>query len=226
MAIAFVNGSRGGSTASANSIATAAQSLTAGNWTAMAFYIDTVGITPTGVPTDTAGNTYVQKGGTQVLSGGGNVCVYHAFNCLGNASNIVTLPLSGSSPYRAFTRWQFSGVPATDPYVDTKFSTAASGTALSTASISHGSAEVVIVAFGVAFSATGMPSGGAGYTFNGFAITGDAIPYFGDEYHIVSADEAPTMTSSSSVAWALFGLSAGTPATVSRNSRMSLVGVR
>ncbi len=222
MAIAFVNGSRGGNTASASSIATTAQSLTAGNLTVIAYYMDSPTVTPSGVPTDTAGNTYIQVGATQTQTpSGGNYAMFYAFNCLGNASNIVTVNLSASIGYRAWDRWQFSGVPTTNPYIINQFGTAASGTAMSTAAVSHGSGSAVITCFGGQFSTSGVTAGGSGYTFTAFAITGDVTTYFGDQYKVVSADDTPTMTGSQSLSWALFAASFGTPPTI---RRLSLLG--
>jgi hypothetical protein len=230
VAIAFVNGSRGGNTSSSSSIATTATSLTAGNFTAVAFVIDDGTITPSGVPTDTAGNTYVQVGTTQTGSGGGpNICMFRAYNCLGNASNTVTLSLSGSSTYRAWARWQLSGVPTSDPYISPfQFGSATSAPSniMSTATVSHGSGEAVFLCLGSSFGNPGCTAGGTSYTFNAFAITGDAVQYYGDQYLISSSDNTPQMTDGDTSAhWSLFAAAFGTPVTVATRRRLLLLGV-
>ncbi len=229
MAIAFVNAARGGNTSSASSIASAATSATAGNLLVAMFYIDDSTKTPSGVPTDTAGNTYFQTGTTQQIGGGGgNMCIFYAYNCLGNASNIVTLSLSGSSSDRAYSVLQFSGVPTTDPKINTAFGTASSGTTVTTTTaVSHGSGSCVIIGWGVSFgSGAGPSSGGGGYTFTNFAITGNVNKEHADEYIVQSADDTPTMTlGATTIAAGLMGASFGTPNTVTTRRRFLLLGV-
>lgn len=230
MAIAFVNGTRSGYTASGANIPTTAHVLTAGNLHVVGFWVDDGAIVVSGVPTDTAGNTYLTAGIDQQMSGGApNLSLFYCYNCLGHATNVVTLNLSGACTYRAWCRWQFSGVPASNPYISPfNFGTGASGQALSTASLSHGAAECVICAFGCSFNGFGgMLSGGSGYTFNKFEFDGGGSPSYFDEYHIVSADEAATALSQSTTdPWAILAASFGTQisAGVSRRG-LALLGV-
>ncbi len=227
MAIAFVNAARGGNTSSASSIASAATSATAGNLLVATFYMDDVTKTPSGVPTDTATNTFRQAGTTQAIGGGGgNIAMYYAFNCLGNASNIITLSLSGSSGTRAYSVLQFSGVPTTNPMIGgTAFGSGNSGTAVNcTTALSHGQGSSVIIGYGVAFTGAGngFNTGGGGYTFNKYTITGLTDNEWADEYLIGTADSTPTMTVNvSTFAYGIMGASFGT-----RNSGgLSLRGV-
>ena len=229
MAIAFVNGARLGNPASASSIVTASASLTAGNFFAIAYYVDDVSVTPSGVPTDTAGNTYIQAGTTQAIGGGGgNIAIYYVFNCLGSAVNVVTLNLSGATADRAYADWQFSGVPITNPKIGTVFGSGASGLTLTASSaLSHGSGSCVMLALGVGFGAggTSITAGGSGYTFTAFNFTGSADNNLGDEYQILSADNTPSMTADFSLsAWGIMGASFGTPVTSASGHRLALLG--
>jgi hypothetical protein len=192
--------------------------------------MDNSAVTPSGVPTDTAGNTYVQSGTTQQIGGGGgNMCMFYAYNCLGNASNVITLSLSGSTVDRVYDLWQFSGVPTTDPKIDVQFGSGNSGQTFSTASaVSHGAGSCVIVVMGTSYSSngTGMNAGGSGYTFVGFTITGQTTNFWGDEYQVLSADNTPSMSSTlTSFAWGVLATSFGTPNTANTRRRFLLLGV-
>jgi hypothetical protein len=192
------------------------------------FYVDDPTKTPTGVPTDTAGNTYFAAGNVEIGGGGGYIYMYYAYNCLGNASNVVTLSLSGSSAYRAYDILQFSGVPTTDPKINTASGSLSSGTTLNcSTALSHGSGSAVYSVYGVSFgSGAGPATGGGGYTFTNYAITGDANTNYADEYIVTSSDDTPTMGLGFDTGGAgIFGASFGTPNTATARRRLLLLGV-
>lgn len=182
MAILFVNGVRGGNISSATTVASPSMSHSAGNLLVASFRIYPSAITISSVA-DTAGNTWHQAGTRLVDSFDSTESMYYAYNCLGNAANVVTATLSTAATYRAISVTQFSGVrTATDPLLDAQSGTG-TGTAMATATL-NATGNVVVVAF--AFSISAGLAGGTGFTMTPFSVTGDATLYFADEYRILT----------------------------------------
>ncbi len=193
--IAFVNAVRGGNTSNTNSIVATAQAVTAGNLLVGFFRKNGTAVSVTGV-TDTAGNT----GWTKAIGSGIRIEIWYVWNCLGHATNVATAAMDGNSVYRAFTIYQFSGIKTSgDPLLDSD-QDLQTGTTASTPSLTITGTNALVLAM-----LDGNPtlSGGAGYTFTKYAITGDAAEYFGDEYKIVTASSAPSATNGGGGQWAM-----------------------
>src|SRR3990167_4288891 len=104
MALAFVNRAESTVTSTPqSSIDTAAVSHTAGNL--LVVFLSYQSTNPTEVDfstlTDLAGNTYVQAGSEHVQTNN-HLRVYYAYDCLGHATNVVTLTLQGSTGTSGF----------------------------------------------------------------------------------------------------------------------------
>lgn len=203
-AIAFVSRSDGGDTGSSSSVVTGTLSTSTGNLLTLAVSADNPITTCTSV-TDTAGNTWNQA--VHIADANTMLEIWYAYNITGNASNAVTCNFNTSSTYRAASQNQFSGVATLcDPKVDAQTGTGNS-TSLSTSSI-NAVTNSVIYAFATFFGATDAWTAGTGYTLTRFAISGDALNYYADEYHIVTAAEAASAThDGASAPWYMGGVS-------------------
>lgn len=202
MAIAFVNRANDGNTAGATTMAAPATSHTTGNALIAIVYSTWASAASDSTVADTAGNTYTPVAAGVVQQGNNAVEIFYAYNITGHASNVVTATYADTVSYRAITVLQFSGLGTSDPLEDSDSATG-NGTTQSTPTLTRTSSDALIVAGG---TANLSQSGGAGYTYNNFGITGDANTYFCDEYKIVGADEAPTATCDSSD-WVFIGAS-------------------
>lgn len=110
MAIAQVNTGSGINLASGGSIATAATSLTTGNFIVVAV----LGGNVTFAVTDTAGNTYTSIA-RQVTAGGSALELFYCTNVTGNGSNIVTATYTPNTSSRVIGTVQYSGVGTVVP---------------------------------------------------------------------------------------------------------------
>lgn len=144
--VARINTGTGGFTGgSATTIATAATSLTTGNFIVACVRRGTASISVSSV-TDTAGNTYHHAIGP-IESGAGAVEIWYSENVTGNASNVVTANFSGATISRSIITAQFYGM-ATSSSLDQT----ASGTSTGASPVTSGSLtttrgnEVLIVA--------------------------------------------------------------------------------
>jgi hypothetical protein len=69
--------------------------------------------------TDTAGNNAnytLVPGGSALNSSSGYVVFYYVKNCLGNATNIITVNVSPTVQYSSIFAWQISGASTTSPF--------------------------------------------------------------------------------------------------------------
>lgn len=187
-----------GNTASATSVASPAQTHTAGRLL-VALIKNATGDLVSGV-SDLGGNTWT-KAGTTFAGGSYSFVIYYAKNILGFTNNVVTAAFSSGAIYRSITVYEISGADTSAPLGDIQTGLAASGTAVATATLSVTAAQEIILAHMTEDNGAGIV-GGSGYTLVNYAITGDANPWFSDEYHIVTASEAATATrTSGSFGW-------------------------
>ena len=189
-AIAFVSRVQNGGAASSTTVASPAQAHTAGNLlVALVHWNDAPTFSSIA---DTAGNTWTFTG-TQLDPTNNHLRNYYAWNCLGNAANIVTATFSSGALYRNITVYEFSGVQTSSDPIDQEKSGTGSGTAISTASFTVSASSEVIINQIIATE----PITDATYTLVNFAVTGDAAKYFADAYHITSSNESATATATS-----------------------------
>lgn len=189
MAIVFVNRVQGGSTASTNSVASPTMNASAGNLL-VALVTWTTGVNFSSI-SDTAGNTWTQAG--VQFSGPGTVNVlilYYAYNCLGNASNVVTVNLSGNTSYRSIVVEQFSGVQINSDPLEDNVTNTVNGVTTFTSTNLNATAQNVLV--GILIDSVFTKTGTNSTNVTNFAITGDANTYFADMYKIVSSSDALT----------------------------------
>ena len=193
MAIASVNRAQAVSIASATTVAAPATSHTTGNGLVVLVQFQPTAGTGVSIA-DTALNPYFEVG--SILNGVGTnkVRMFRAYNITGHASNVVTATINSASTYRSITVYQFSGLDTSDPLGSAPNGSTGNSTAISSASVTVTAAEEVIVMFCEADNDT---ISNATYNLTNFAVTGDAVKYFADGYHIVTASEAATATCAS-----------------------------
>lgn len=105
-----VNSQTGANDANDTTVASAALNVTSGNLIAVCVLAQEGAETNTiDSVTDTAGNTYTPAPAYGVGGGGGQVRVFYAYNCLGNASNVATATFSGNNRYKHILQVQISG---------------------------------------------------------------------------------------------------------------------
>lgn len=146
MAIAYVNGSSGSSATS--SIAATAFSVTTGNAIIVCIGTDNDPVRTVSSISDTAGNTYSSAGG--YTNGVNRIEIWFAQNITGNASNVVTITLSGSAVGRIAVH-QYSGC-ATSSLQDTGFAPAGKlnsniGAQYTTAATTAADGELIVGVF-------------------------------------------------------------------------------
>ncbi len=112
-ALASVNTTTGSSTGSVSSLAAAAASHTTGNLLVVSVRLGNT-VTVSSI-TDTAGNLSYTKATNNTNSSCGPNEIWYAKNITGNAANVVTAHLSGSSPFVAVFVRQYSGADPTSP---------------------------------------------------------------------------------------------------------------
>lgn len=195
MSLALINRDQGGGSDAGSTIATPSRAHTAGNLLVAMFSWQISSFTSIA---DTAGNTWHDTGIN--FTGGNNIMrIYYAYNISGNASNVVTVTLSGGGTYRTIVVYEISGAGTSDPLNTTSTGTDTTGTSITTATLTISATSEIICALVV-----GSPTitGGSGYTLVNFGLTGsDPTAYFADEYHIISASEAATASNGSSAFW-------------------------
>lgn len=221
MALAFVNRAQGGSTASSTTLASPAISHTTGNL--LIVMIETNGGMGVTNITDTASNTYTAVG-SEFNNGSNWYQIYYSENITGNASNVVTVTFSAARIYRAIVVYQVSGA-ATSSVLNTSKTASGTGTAIDSGTFALVASEEIVVML-LSFDATiATITGGTGFTLTNFAITGDANPYYADEYKIVTVDTAATATLSTSAGWAGIAASFKVAGQNLSPKRLSLLGV-
>lgn len=201
--MALVSRVNAGDASASTTVASPSQTHTAGNLLVVCIWSDQSGAAVDAVLADTAGNTFTHVTDSAFQDGVGVVELAYAHNCLGHASNVITATFDTSSTYRAITVLEFDGFGASDPFADSgaQFDTddslttgtlTGTGTRVMVAAIKHNTADI---------------TGGSGFTFNEFGITGEAGTYWADQYKIATADEAATATASGSASGWILGAS-------------------
>jgi hypothetical protein len=190
----FVSRVAASSSAAVNSIATGTQAHAAGSLLVAIVRVQNFFTAPP--VTNTAGDTWSTAVDSYGVGANQQSILYTI--TAGHASDIVTATFSaGPYAYASITVYEFSSPDAT-PLLDADVD-GATGTAMSTPSLTVGGVSAVIIAGG--FHSSGTVTAGTGYTLVNWNYTGDSNNYLGDEYHEVSANEAPSMTGGSSAAW-------------------------
>lgn len=153
--------------------------------------------TVTGV-TDTAGNTYV-KAVSQLYSLTSTE-IWYAKNCLGNASNVISIATTGTGGYSGAFGWDVAGVDKISPLDVAQTNGATSNTP--TVTISTTAAAEAVIFFNGVVSGYATGSAGTNYTSDGNVGQG------GDEYygqHRVTSStlssEAQTCSLTGSTVW-------------------------
>ncbi len=199
MSIAHINRAapNGATTANSTSLTTTAANHATGN-----FIVCHVNYQPGGSfvssVTDTAGNTYYKALSNTIVNANGHD-IWYAYNIIGNASNIITAAIGGGGTiYGSIAADCFSGMGTVDPLVSITYKETGdinlSPTALATPTIEVGSTDALIYC-AVNAGSTGLTAG-TGYTLTSYAVSGDSNAYFGDQWKLVSANEAPNATCS------------------------------
>jgi len=124
--------------------------------------------TPSGVPTDTAGNTYTLIRNFLDTGSALNIYTWYAKNISGNASNVITINYS-SGGYSSARAVQYSGLHLTTPLDTSTQDIFTANTSFTTASFNTAGAGVIVDFWG----ASGVDfTVGANYTKRGFNYTG------------------------------------------------------
>lgn len=140
-------------TPAVGSLATPAFVATAGNLIVVSIRHNT-GLGVTIAITDTAGNTYTQIKEAN-LGGVDRIRLYYAYNCLGNAANVVTCTFTGGTvEFVSLLAAQYSGIrSATDP-LDASASGNGTGTTATSGSFTTTQANELCIA-SASWAATG-----------------------------------------------------------------------
>jgi hypothetical protein len=194
MAIAFV--SRASSPqAGGTTFTTPAHTHAAGNLLALVLQSQLAGASVSSV-TNTAGDTWHATTHTPQAGTGQNLqLIYYVNSTLGNASDVVTLVMSGSTNYTTITCYEFSGCDATAPYVADSGASAGSGTAINSGVITLAGSSVIVATYETD-GASSTP--GPGYT----QTTTDTNSVVYDAYHMTATSEAATATAGAG-AWVI-----------------------
>lgn len=186
MAIAFVNKDDANNAASSTTIATAGVSHTAGNLLVVGAGWITAASTITGI-TDTAGNTYVQVSGARNTSNATAIAdLWYVQNCLGNASNVVTVTFSTSVTSRKLTVNQYSGIATSGALDQVAQGYTAFGTSVTSGNLVTTQADEVLFAWQSNLSASTLTAGSS------FTLRNGSSTIFQSEDRIVSSTSTYT----------------------------------
>jgi hypothetical protein len=153
--------------------------------------------------TDTIGNTYTRVGSE--LSGGGNLFnIFYAVSTSTNASNVITVTLTGFSSYRTIVAYDISGQVLNSVPLNTFATSSANSNSITSGTITLQAPSEIITAIMIQ---TPPITGGSGYTLTNFNATGDTNAYFADEYHVTSSSEAATATGTGGGNFTIFAAS-------------------
>lgn len=153
-----------------------------------------------GTPTvnDTAGNSFVLREGPYARAANSNYgSIFVASTTLGHASNVVTVTWHASTAYQEVVVWEINPDGGTAAFGDHDHGDG-SGFIASTPSLTLAQASGVIVMAGLCDGFFDTP--GTGYT--GAALDS----YFGYEYKVVTASEAPTINMISNSSYTMVSL--------------------
>jgi len=188
-----------GSAATSNSVACTAFATTSDN-------LIVVGVRSTGTissVSDTAGNTYTAVAASTFVAAIGNLRVFYAKNITGNASNVITVTLSGGD-FTGIVAHQYSGLHTTSPLDTHTIKTSA----VNQTSITSDAWNIVQsgVIFGFATqNANPTYTAGSNYILSG----NDGSNAAQGEYRInltPITGETTSMSSSASANWILWGV--------------------
>lgn len=175
--------------ASGNSIASAAQAHTAGR--TLVVFVRHEGAATSLSIADTAGNTYTPGTYRSHANGDLNGQMFYVENCLGNASNVVTVTLGAARTWRGISVYEISGLLASGAFVDEDWGQASAATSAVAGSTN---VENGIIVVGPTMYGTATTWGiAAGYTLNKNSTSSNATQTTGIGYKTITATgtEAP-----------------------------------
>lgn len=173
MAFGFVNTVGAFNDASGGSLSAAATSLTAGNLIVV-WAIYTSATATTNIPTDTAGNVYVQATGGFSRQSSEVIDCWYAKNALGNAANVVQFTPSVNSTFRRIITQQYSGSGGASCVQEVGNSgTIASNVTVTTGNLVITGTNNMIAALGTNGTGTGTYSAGTSMALRGATIGTD-----------------------------------------------------
>lgn len=212
MAIARVNFDRKAGSGPVSTFASDATSLTAGNLIVVGFRSNG---SVSGV-SDTAGNTYtLDASRTDDGAAIGLMYVWHAWNCLGNASNVVTVA-GTNMDFLEIVTVQYSGIAtAADPHdITTSQTQNTNSTSFTSSTFTTALATEVILSFATGNSAPTYTAG------SGFALIGSGTVSMGVQEEFVSTIQTgatSSMSSTSNQHWYYINVSFKAPVTNTGN---------
>lgn len=209
MAITFVSRKGTSTPQSGTTTTTGTQSHTAGNLLVVVAYHQSSGATVSSVA-NTAGDTWTKSPKSPQVDGFvRQVEIYYTLSTAGNASDQTTVTYSGIETYTGASVYELSTNAGGFIFLDDQVG---AGTSTTPATATLTAANPAVIIAGESFGAAGGWTAGTGYT--AFGLDGGGTGSFaGDEYHIVTANEAASGTLSGSAGWlmiaAAFGESGG-----------------
>ena len=160
--------------------------------------------------TDTAGNTYTEIGASSVSAPGSSSRIFRAFNITGNAANVVSLHVGGTSAFTTVTVYETSGLGTGVELASAAAIGGPGSTAIDAGALSFSAQPAII--FGEATGGNTGMTNGTGFTFNLFP---DGFGgYEASGFKIVSATEHFVATIAAtywSAASAAFGVATVSP---------------
>lgn len=162
-----------------------------------------------GTITDTAGNTYVAQlsiGGGQGLSSGNSnfLQVWVAKNCLGNASNVITLNYAGGDTFSSAAAYHCGGADLTSP-VDVLVTNSGSSSSAASASYTTATAdEALLFLLGTVSGFIKANSVNSSFTLDAGEIGGSGAGLSAVASKLVSSiqtSQTVTFTLNSSTGW-------------------------
>jgi hypothetical protein len=200
MAIAFVNSFFSGGSTSGTSATVGPKALTAGNLLVLIVACKSTALTVSTI-TDTAGNTFTSCGANSVSTANFRTEVFYVPNARANASNTVTVTMSGTVTDLNLAILQYSGAATTSPF-DVAVTSTGSGTALTSGSFTPSTTNEVGVAFGIQTNAVTGDTAGTNYTLRDSGL-GTATCFLGGEDRLLlpAGAQTATMTANASATW-------------------------
>ncbi len=179
MAIALVNTDAasdysGTSSATLNS---AGQNHTAGNLIVVGLSIyNPTNVYSVGTITDTAGNNYVPVDTEFDATNTTTTAIYYSKNIIGNASNVISINISGGSvQYWGFCVLQYSGSDTASPYDQTAYGEAVATTTVTSGTFTTTASNEVLVSVSRSDSTIPTWTAGSGYTIEKLDPAGGGV---------------------------------------------------
>lgn len=192
------------SSADPHAITTPAQSHTAGNLLVVGISAQYTSVSSV---TNTAGDTFSKTTSSPSVPTAANYeSIWYTLSTAGNASDVITANLSGKvgggGTYNTICCYEFNTSSGTWTFGADSVGTAASGTAITTGSITLSTSGVIVANFESDGGNTPTPA--AGYTLSN-QDGGSGFTW--DMYHITSASEAAAATGAAGGKWNIIGAS-------------------